>query len=298
MKVIVLFSGGKDSQAALIHACHEFGSNNVEAVFCDTGWEHEFTYKHVLKVAAHLKVNLVTLTSNIGGFENLCLRMKWFPDSQRRICTVQLKIQPFIDYILKHETDLLIIQGIRSSESIQRSKLKCSGLYFEQYFDNKYKGKSLYRKKDVLKWALKYKAYVDRPMFAKSAQDIIDYIIENGQEPNPLYKFGCARVGCFPCIYSRLSEIKIVTKFPKYVKRVIELEDSVNFLRSLNLKNYTPAHFFQQGKIPARYCKKYGDNKPSFEDIIKYVQRDDAQLDLFSEEESLSCMSIYHGLCE
>ena len=43
MKIIVSFSGGKDSQACLIQACKEFGADNVTAVFCDTGWEHELT---------------------------------------------------------------------------------------------------------------------------------------------------------------------------------------------------------------------------------------------------------------
>lgn len=37
VKVIVQFSGGKDSQACLIKACEDFGANNVTAVFCDTG---------------------------------------------------------------------------------------------------------------------------------------------------------------------------------------------------------------------------------------------------------------------
>lgn len=40
MKIIVSFSGGKDSQACLIQAVNQYGADNVEAVFCDTGWEH------------------------------------------------------------------------------------------------------------------------------------------------------------------------------------------------------------------------------------------------------------------
>lgn len=51
-------------------------------------------------------------------------------------------------------------------------------------------------------------------------------------------------------------------------------------------------------KIPERFCKKYGKDIPAFEDVINYVSRDDAQLDLFEPKEGYSCMSIYHGLCE
>ena len=82
MKVIVSFSGGKDSQACLIQACKEFGAENIEAVFCDTGWEHRLTYEHVNSVTQSLGVNLVTLRNEkVGGFEGLCKRMKWFPDT-------------------------------------------------------------------------------------------------------------------------------------------------------------------------------------------------------------------------
>lgn len=43
MKIIVSFSGGKDSQACLIQATKQYGADKIEAVFCDTGWEHPDT---------------------------------------------------------------------------------------------------------------------------------------------------------------------------------------------------------------------------------------------------------------
>lgn len=84
-------------------------------------------------------------------------------------------------------------------------------------------------------------------------------------------------------------------KDEKYVQRLIRLEEEV---RSLKEGDKTPASFFMKGKIPERYCKKFGNGIPAFEDVIAYVSRDDAQLDLFESDENLSCMSIYHGLCE
>lgn len=39
MKVLVAYSGGKDSQACLLWAVNQYGVKNIEAVFCDTGWE-------------------------------------------------------------------------------------------------------------------------------------------------------------------------------------------------------------------------------------------------------------------
>lgn len=296
MKIIVSFSGGKDSQACLIQACKEFGAKNIEAVFCDTGWEHHLTYEHVVKVTTKLGVKLVTIQSEIGGFENLCKRMKWFPDTQHRMCTVQLKIMPMIDYILTQNDDLVIIQGIRAAESKERSKMPCSANYFKEYLDSEKKKNRLYRKKDVLKWCQSHTATVERPMFGISAQNIIDYIIENGQEPNPLYKKGFSRVGCFPCIYARLSEVKAMRHELAYIVRAVKLEEEVNRLRNEEPKHY--ASLFAKGKIPARYCKKYGNSIPAFEDVITYVSREDAQLDLFDTGKEISCMSVYHGLCE
>ena len=40
MKVVVSFSGGKDSQACLIEAAKKYGVSNIEAVFCDTGCDY------------------------------------------------------------------------------------------------------------------------------------------------------------------------------------------------------------------------------------------------------------------
>ena len=63
MKILVQFSGGKDSQACLIKAVKEYGKENVTAVFCDTGWEHADTYKHINTIVSTLGVNLVTIKS-------------------------------------------------------------------------------------------------------------------------------------------------------------------------------------------------------------------------------------------
>lgn len=54
MKIIVSFSGGKDSQACLIQAANKYGTNKIEAVFCDTGWEHPDTYQHISDVCKQL----------------------------------------------------------------------------------------------------------------------------------------------------------------------------------------------------------------------------------------------------
>lgn len=298
MKILVCFSGGKDSQACLIKACRDFGASNVEAVFCDTGWEHDCTYEHIHYVVRELGCQLTTLKSHLGGFRELCLQMKWFPDTAHRRCTTQLKIWPMIDYILGFREDVTIIQGIRSAESKSRAKLTCSGDYFEQYHIEATKRGRLYRVNDVKEWCAQHRAIVERPMFGYSAQDVIDFILDAGQRPNPLYTRGFTRVGCFPCIYAKLSDIKAMRKDNFYVERVRELEREVNLLRDDSRSDGRKASLLPVGKIPPRFCLEYGNGVPSFGDVVRYVSRDDAILDLFDNNSEISCMSIYHGLCE
>lgn len=291
MRVIVSFSGGKDSQASLIWAVNKYGKDRVEAVFCDTGWEHPITYEHIYSICNLSGVKLNTLKNEkMDGFEGLCKRMKCFPVSSRRACTSELKIKPMIDWILSQDDNLLIIQGIRGKESASRAKMAKECSYFSEYFDAQ---KTMYRKKDVLKWCKSHDASILRPMFEWSAQDVIDYIVNNNQEPNPLYKRGASRVGCYPCIMSTLSEIKVLAKDEQMLNRLITLEEEVGKIG--DKKKQT---FFSKGKIPARFCKEIGGGIPTVTDVVKYVTRDDANLDMFEPEEGYSCMSLYHGLCE
>lgn len=295
VKVIVQFSGGKDSQACLIKACEDFGANNVTAVFCDTGWEHEQTYSHVKEVASKLGVDLIILKNeSVDGMYGLCKRMKWFPNSQNRMCTVQLKIWPMIDWILEQNKHLVIIQGIRAKESAERAKFDVECSYFSEYFDDTHK-KSLYRKRDVKEWCKTHDASVLRPIFHWTAQQVIDYILSHGQHPNPLYERGASRVGCFPCIFARLSEIKIVARDERYKQRVIGLENEVNLSRDKGKE----ASFFCKGKIPARFCIQNRNGAPTFAEISDYVLRNENQPTLWDDTEPImSCVSLYHGLCE
>lgn len=50
MRVIVTFSGGKDSLAALLWT-REHITKNFTTVFCDTGWEHPLTYEYIHRIA-------------------------------------------------------------------------------------------------------------------------------------------------------------------------------------------------------------------------------------------------------
>lgn len=79
MKVVVAYSGGKDSQASLIWAVNQYGKENVLAVFCDTGWEHSVTYQHIKSTTVLLGVQLIVLKSKkYDGLLDLAIKKSVF----------------------------------------------------------------------------------------------------------------------------------------------------------------------------------------------------------------------------
>lgn len=284
MKIIISYSGGKDSQACLIWAVKKFGANNCEAVFCDTGWENPVTYSHIETTCEQLGVALVTVKSKkYDGFVDMAHKKGMFPATKTRFCTEELKIKPFIDYILSQYDHLLIMQGIRSQESANRSKMERQCTYFKYYFEPFKNGRThYYKKKEVVEWSRKYNADIERPVFDWSGQEVIDYIVANGQKPNPLYSKGFSRVGCFPCVMSRHMDIRMIAKnYPEAIEKIIDAEKFVG------------RTFFHPGYIPKKFNK---DGKLPVDVVIKYLKDKNATADIF-DEPGATCMSIYN-LCE
>lgn len=289
MKIIVQFSGGKDSQACLIWAVKKYGKENITAVFCDTGWEHKITYKHIDDVCKILGVNLIVLRNNkYKDFVDMSIKKTRFPSTTRRFCTSELKIVPMIDYILSQDESFIIIQGIRSSESAKRANLETECSYFKEYFSEE--AKNLYHKKSVKEWCKTHDASVLRPIFNWSSQDVIDYILENGQRPNPLYERGYSRVGCFPCIMCRKREVQLVSKDEWASRRLINAEQRMREETSKGSSFFPPTY------IPKRFCAN--GIFPTVHEVFKYVNRKDVEIDMFEPDEGYSCISLYHGLCE
>ena len=109
MKVIVTFSGGKDSLASLLWT-REHITKNFTTVFCDTGWEHPLTYEYINRIADKLHLDLVTLKwKKYDGMVDLARQKKRWPSTRARFCTQELKTKPCIDYVLDEVQDLSLI---------------------------------------------------------------------------------------------------------------------------------------------------------------------------------------------
>lgn len=291
MKILILYSGGKDSQACLIWAVKEYGVEKCEAVFCDTGWENPVTYEHIKETTAQLGVRLITLKSaKYDGMIDLARKKKRFPSTKARFCTSELKVIPSIDYVLSHTENVIVVEGIRKSESFSRSLMQPACTYFKSYFEANDKGKThSYRKKDVIAWCKQYNADKIRPIFNWTAEETINYIRENGQQPNPLYFMGFMRVGCFPCIMARHGAIKLI--IDNHKERWEQLKGYEDEIGSSFFKIDAIPQYAQTG-----LCKRTGKRYTTAVDIEKYLKDKNSTLDLF-EEDTPSCMSAYN-LCE
>jgi 3'-phosphoadenosine 5'-phosphosulfate sulfotransferase (PAPS reductase)/FAD synthetase len=311
MKILVFYSGGKDSQASMIWSVKKYGADMCEAVFCDTGWENPATYEHIKETTGQLGVKLVTLKNKkyfpgpeddplfykkyrsvwgkMLGMIYLAIKKKRFPSTKARFCTEELKSKPAIDYVLSQTENVIVIEGIRKNESFSRSLMTAQCTYFKYYFEPLANGKThSYRKKEIVEWCKHYNADKLRPVFDWTAQQTIDYIRENGQQPNPLYFMGFTRVGCFPCIMSRQGAIKrIIENHPEQWKFLKEKEAEIGttFFPPSYIPNWAATGRTKGGKV---FC--------TAEDIEKYLRNKNLTGDLF-DDDTPSCMSAY-GLCE
>lgn len=145
--------------------------------------------------------------------------------------------------------------------------------------------KHTYRSKDVLAFREKFADDLLRPVFDWSAQQVIDCILAAGLEPNPLYRMGYKRVGCWPCVMANQRDIlNIARQAPERIDEIATLESE---LRS---------SFFAPGMIPSHAITS-GEKYPMIRDVARYVERRNATGSLFDDDTATSCMS-YYGLCE
>lgn len=192
VSVVVPVSGGKDSQACLELAKMTFQTDEILAVFCDTQFEHPWTYEHVRNLAERDGINLVTLTA--GSVLEKCLKYKRFPGGGARHCTDELKIRPakfFYKFIAEQQGGFEVWYGVRSDESKEREKR------YRMKVSNE-----LYAPHDFMPG--KYPKYLEKlgvmfrlPVLDWATSEIFELLA--GRE-NPLYRAGFDRVGCFPCL--------------------------------------------------------------------------------------------------
>lgn len=203
-RVIASISGGQDSAAMSLYL-HELGIEH-ERVFLDTGWESPTTYEY-LRGELPKAIGPITWLRGERQMEDLIRHKGMFPGRLIRFCTQELKVRPMTRYLrglMEEGQDVVNTVGIRAAESAARAQLK------------------------EWEWQDGFDCEVWRPLLQWTEQDVIDIHRRHGLRPNPLYLLGAKRVGCWPCIYARKSEIRLIAETdPARIVRLRVLEDEV-----------------------------------------------------------------------
>lgn len=265
-EVIASVSGGKDSTALLL-ALREAGIPH-RAVFADTGWEHPAVYEHldVLRQALGIAIDVV---GTPGGMRGRIEHRFGFPGRKQRWCTRELKLEPLRAYhdrvAAETNTDTVNAVGIRAEESAERAKMG------ELTDDDEWKG------------------WIWRPLLTWSVEDVLRLHLRHGIPVNELYRKGFSRVGCFPCVYAKKEEVKILAdNFPERIDELRALEEQVTAARAAaNVER--PGRFSQE---TATYFSK------GIDEVVAWsrTSRGGVQLRLIEEPPTGGCMKW--GLCD
>jgi 3'-phosphoadenosine 5'-phosphosulfate sulfotransferase (PAPS reductase)/FAD synthetase len=301
---IISISGGKDSTALLLLAI-ERQTENMQAVFADTGNEHPQTYEYLqyLEQATGVAIRWVkadfavdiarkreyvthkwpekgvpdeVIQAALGAlvptgnpFLDLCIWKGRFPSSQAAFCSEQLKQLPIMSQVqeplLLAGDDVVSWQGVRADESPRRALLT----------ERECKGQ---RESGAELWNY-------RPILSWNVEQVFAMHDKHGINKNPLYSQGMGRVGCMPCINCRKDELlEISRRFPDQVERIAEWERAVG-----KASKGQSATFFTSDR------RGHGVHE-----LVQWSKTSKGMdnLDIFRSEDIYpSCSSIY-GLCE
>jgi 3'-phosphoadenosine 5'-phosphosulfate sulfotransferase (PAPS reductase)/FAD synthetase len=311
---VVSVSGGKDSTALLLLAI-ERETENLSAVFADTGNEHEITYdyvqylhenvfpirivredfseriakkreyvlshwaaKGVPQAAIDRAVEALQATGN--PFLDLCIWKGRFPSSKAAFCSEELKRNPIIRHVqeplLAVGTDVVSWQGVRRDESLRRRHLLARELKLTHN-----SGAELWNYRPILDW---------------TAEDAFAMHRKHGVKHNPLYEQGMGRVGCMPCINCRKDELlEISRRFPEAIDRIEQWEDAVR-----RASKRGASTFFAAANQGDNLSHEEITRKANIRAVVEWskTSRGGTQFDMIRMlDDGPTCSSIY-GLCE
>ena len=206
--IVASVSGGKDSGAMALWLLEQ--ELPFTAVYMDTGWEHEATSDYVRGYLPKFLGQEIEVITPKKNFVELIRHKQMFPGRVRRFCTQELKIRPFERWVKARYGDgrgPVNAIGIRAAESRKRSTMP------------------RWRTEDGLDWFLR----IWRPLIDWTEADVIAIHQRHGMRPNPLYlTHGVSRVGCWPCIHARKSELRRIAEVdPDRIALIAELEHEI-----------------------------------------------------------------------
>lgn len=320
--VTVGLSGGKDSTALALWVKLESGwdMSKVVFTFCETGNEDPFTYAFLSYLESVIG-DIVVINPGETLYE-LSMRKSRFPSAKARFCTQSLKIYPKHDLLslfVDHGLRPLNVTGVRRQEGKASNNRGDAELFDYDVFrcrDNDYIIDTCH---PLAYWSLDDVWDIHkRHLSIDAIADIIDAdesMSESGKSAlkrrlsatgiprNPLYDIGSTRVGCFPCINSRKSEIKSMAKWrPERIDFIRDWELAISEHRQ---GEETYSGFFAPSSVTRNFRSRRVVGKDGIEhyvctvdDVVLWAQtsRGGKQYQMDFEEESSVCQ--IGGHCE
>lgn len=192
MKIIVSFSGGKDSTAMLLRMI-ELNMPIDKILYFDCGsWEFSQMAKHIDKVEAYIEREITRIQPKVS-FDELFLKYN-FPQYRGRWCT-SVKVNS----LLKGNRQAICYMGYSCNEGERAERLlKVRDSYKALEFP-------------LIKWGW-------------SELDCLRYCYQKGFTWDGLYQY-FNRVSCWCCPFQGLSALRNLRKhFPDLWKRLLEME--------------------------------------------------------------------------
>lgn len=273
--VVANVSGGKDSTALSLHLT-ELGIEH-RRVFADTGWEHPTTLRYVDEIEKIIgQIDRVQAPLTMAA---LIRKKGMFPGRLHRYCTSELKIKPINAFMatVDPEWRAIVAVGVRADESAARAKLA----------EWEHDGNNMER------WTW-------RPLIAWTLDDVFAIHKRHGVSLNPLYGMGASRVGCFPCIYARKAEIKLVADI--MTERIDEIRHLETELAERMEQRKADSDEYRQKAEDRRFrhptfFNQRTENTP-IDQAVEWSRtgRGGRQFELFDEEPEPGCLRW--GICE
>ncbi len=211
--LVVSVSGGKDSTAMALWLIDQGLRDRCTFVFADTKWEHPDLYRYLDEVLEPKigKIHRAVSEKYPGGMADMVTSKGAFPSRMIRFCTEHLKVVPMRNFIgsVRQSTNQepISVVGIRAQESQRRSR-------FEEWDDGG-----------------PMKCDTWRPLITWLVDDVVAIHAKHNIPPCSLYlrdNHPAQRVGCYPCIMSRKSEILAVAEQdPWRIDEIRKLESEV-----------------------------------------------------------------------
>ena len=211
-KVIVNFSGGKDSTVAILKVLEQYPREDVILCYQDTGAEYLETLPHVKMMASLFELPLVVL-KRYEDFWELAQRLHHFPFRTMRNCTLYLKVRELNKWVRANReslgNEIIIASGIRGEESLHRSKLPEWSLNETTLKDGSFVAKN---------W---------NPCLELKEKEVYDIIKSQGLPLHPCYEFA-RRCNCWCCIFANNCQVRGYAEMhPDLYEKACLVEDEI-----------------------------------------------------------------------